>query len=95
MLKIANFIITGGLVAYNLTSLPNVGMIEAPVYRISSDTDGDPGANYTHNNLIYQNASLVLTADDKYIIMQNYGNNDSYDSLIAIDLTVVQSLSGK
>ena len=81
---------------YNMTYIPTKGMIESPVYRISSATDGDPGANYTHNNLIHGNASFVLSADDRFLIVQNYGSDDnSLNNLISIDITYVQSLDGK
>ena len=80
---------------YNLTDIPSDGMIQTPLYRISSTT-GDPGADYTHNNIIHTDATIILSGDDNYLIIQNYGSDDdTLNNLVALDLSSITGLSGE
>ena len=86
------FIIVGGLVAYDITDISDTGYIQ-PVYRISQ-SGGDPGANFTMNNVIYDNATIIVRPYDRQLLIQNYGNSEpSENKLMALDLDMVSNLN--
>jgi len=86
--------IEGGLVAYNVTDVPNGGDMTF-LYRIS-DVNGDPGANFTHDGLITSKASMAIHTDGDFLFIQNYNNTDpTFNSLISIRVTSFLNRAGK
>lgn len=84
-------LVPGGLVAYDISDIPETGYL-TPHYRISTES-GDPGANFTMDGVIHDNASMVVRPYDRQLLIQNYGNEvATKNSLVAIDLDVIETL---